>query len=198
MEKITNNFDTIGNWLTFNDEDFYFIQIMKRRKDIPDLSSNSIDIATYYVKSLKGLEKLKPDIIEICNALHARAYISTYSANPEKAALNTIAKITQHLISGETMASCRAWESSCANSISTVFLIDVDTKDEDLVARLEYNIYDITKNPRTVVLKLETPNGFHLITEKFNRTAINKELIELGFFEIKSRASTLLYFKQNN
>lgn len=196
MEKITNNFDAIKNWLTFNDESFYFIQIMKRRKDIPDLSSNSIDIATYYVKSLKGLEKLKPDIIKMCDALNARAYISTYPAYPEKTALNTIAKITQHLMSGETMASCRAWESSYANSTSTVFLIDVDTKDENLVTRLENNIFDITKNPNTVLLKLETPNGFHLITKKFDRTIINKELIELDFFEIKTRASTLLYFKQ--
>ena len=51
---MVNNFDKIRNFLTFNSsDDFYFIQILKRRKDNPTLFKNILEDEyqkLYYVR----------------------------------------------------------------------------------------------------------------------------------------------------
>lgn len=195
--KLVDNFDLIADFMVFdNPGDFYVISIMQRRKDIPDLKYTSMDICTFYVKSKEHLYKLSDTVKKICDALSARAYISIYPVSPNRAALNTISKITENIMSGNPMASCRSWESSCANSPCNLFLVDIDTKDPSLICALKSEIEDIRSN--SIITELPTPNGVHLITQKFNRSLFPTQLLDLDFFEIKTRALTILYFKQND
>ena len=49
-------FEIIEKMLTFVDEgDFYFLQILQRKKDNPEIGSNSRVIKTYYIKSVDEL-----------------------------------------------------------------------------------------------------------------------------------------------
>ena len=71
-----NNFKLIQKNLTFNNErSFYFIQILKRKKENPEMKSDSIAIDNFYIFSVDQLTKVMPHIITKCEENKARAYI---------------------------------------------------------------------------------------------------------------------------
>lgn len=91
-EKIlVDNFQKIGDMLYFtSDDDFYFVQIIKRLKDnadgdrsIGDYYSRCWYLKSYRIHSLNELFSLKDEIISICNENNARAYI-TLNSRSEK------------------------------------------------------------------------------------------------------------------
>ena len=57
-------------------DDFYFLQILKRKKEHPDLGSNSITVHTYYVNSLEHFKNIEKEVINLCEFHNARAYIN--------------------------------------------------------------------------------------------------------------------------
>lgn len=71
-----NNFQLIKENLDFlNERSFYFIQILKRNKENPEMKSYSELISYFYIFSTKQLEKIMPKVIELCEKHKARAYI---------------------------------------------------------------------------------------------------------------------------
>ena len=65
---MVNNFELIKNYLEFqNERSFYFIQILKRKKENPEMNAYSIPIESFYVFSIEQYEKLEKRIIELCN-----------------------------------------------------------------------------------------------------------------------------------
>ncbi len=68
-----NNIHAIISLLKFDSsDDFYFLQIIKRKKENPDIGSNSIVVKTYYIRSQEQLENMMPEIVAICNFHNAR------------------------------------------------------------------------------------------------------------------------------
>ena len=90
-----NNFEQIKNLLHFENEDiFYHLQILKRKKENPEIGRNSYLIKTYYVTSNEYLDKVKDEIINLCDFNKARAYINLNPRSFEKTAFNTLKKIS--------------------------------------------------------------------------------------------------------
>jgi hypothetical protein len=58
-----------------NDDEFYFIQIIARKKDIEGMQGNNRVIKDYYVYSAEYLDKVYPEIQKLCKQFKARAYI---------------------------------------------------------------------------------------------------------------------------
>lgn len=82
---LIDNFDKIAALMEFNsDDDFYYVQIIKRYKDNPndDRSQGNYHGGAWYpfkgirVRSAKELLALKPQIIQQCDTNNARAYIT--------------------------------------------------------------------------------------------------------------------------
>lgn len=79
-----DNFDKVSKLMEYNsDDDFYFVQIIKRYKDNPygDKSMGNYRGGAWYlkswrIKSVDELTKLKPVIIQWCEDNNARAYIT--------------------------------------------------------------------------------------------------------------------------
>ena len=56
-----NNLELVKPLLKWDDpNDFYFIQVLKRKKDNPDDEFYKTVIATFYASSMEGLDKLFP------------------------------------------------------------------------------------------------------------------------------------------
>ena len=71
-----NNFQKIKPVLKFeNENDFYFIQILKRRKDNPEMDRDVKVIKSFYIFSQEELDKCSTVIIHLCEFENARAYI---------------------------------------------------------------------------------------------------------------------------
>ena len=72
-----NNFDLIKPMLKFESEDdFYFIQILQRKKDNPEgvngSNNSSRLVKGYYIKSIEHLDAFKDEMIFFANHFNAR------------------------------------------------------------------------------------------------------------------------------
>ena len=74
-----DNFDLVSKLMNFNsDDDFYFVEIIKRKKDNPNDAFKYRQFITYYwITSTSQLQSLKQEIIDVCKTNNARAYIYT-------------------------------------------------------------------------------------------------------------------------
>jgi hypothetical protein len=173
-----DNFNIIRPLLAFeNPGDFYFLQILKRRKDNPGMTGDSQVIDNIYIYSLETFDKIKDRVIELCNNNNARAYLRLNRRNNKKIAFMTLKKTTDLIISEEYKAVKNVYESVCGEYHSEEnksWIVDVDGihlrfKDRivELIKELHSGIVRPEK-PYKIIAEIPTKNGFHIITNPFN------------------------------
>jgi hypothetical protein len=180
---MTNNFNLIRPLLTFeNDGDFYFLQILKRRKDNPGMVGDSQTIDNIYIYSIDTFNNLEEKIIKMCQDNNARAYIRLNKRNNKKVAMTVLKKTVDLISCGDYKAIKNVYESACGLSHSDEqkkWIIDIDVKELDpldLEKEVRTFIYDL--QPFTgdkVIVKLPTKNGYHLITTPFRLDKFKKQ-----------------------
>ena len=187
-----NNLNQIKTLLQFNSEDdFYHLQIIKRKKEHPELGSNSYIVKTYYVKSLEHLDNIFPEIINICNFHNARACINLNKRSFEKIAFHTLKKVTDCILNKDYKSVRKAYESVCgsySNESEHKWIIDIDDKDYDS-SEMEILMYYILPEGNKVITRIETKNGYHLITKPFNLQDFNQHYS----MDIHKNNPTILY-----
>jgi len=173
---MTNNFEQIKALLDFpNDDTFYFIQLIKRRKENPDMPKSEIVLNAHYITSIEMLERLEPEIIEFCKRFNARAYLNLNKRSFEKVGLETLRKITEYIIQKDYKAIRKAYNSCCGSYSSDPdkkWVIDVDEHPDrvsDWLMTLSADLYETQPvDVHKVKAVIPTKNGFHVITSPFN------------------------------
>jgi hypothetical protein len=114
---MTDNFELIKSLLHFDSEDdFYHLQIIKRKKDNQGLSgrnNNARCMKTYYISSVEYLEEKREEIIALSTMHNARACINLNRRSFEKIAYQTLIKITGQIMSKDFKSARRAYDSVC-------------------------------------------------------------------------------------
>ena len=165
-----NNIKEIKKLLVFeNDDHFYHLQIIKRKKENPEVGSNSYMVKTYYINSLEYLDFKYEEIINLCKFHNARAYINLNRRSFERMAYHTLKKITDQILNKDFKSVRKAYESvSGTYSIEPhkKWIIDVDSDlDED---RLRIFLWALLPVGNKTIAKIKTKNGYHLITSPFD------------------------------
>jgi hypothetical protein len=193
-----NNIELIKPLLKFNkDGDFYYLMILKRKKDENTNLSNHQSvrtIKTYCINSIDFLEKTMDEIITLCEVFKARAYIYLNSENHEDISHKMLIQLSKKIYSKQF--NQKYLFSSVVHgkdSGSKTWIIDVDEKDEILLNNLKNNINSIQPIGEKIIATIPTKNGFHLITNKFNTLEFNK-LNET--VSIHKKSPTVLYLPQ--
>ena len=62
-----NNFEQIRKILKFEDDYFYFIQIIQRKKEHPELGSNNRIIRSYMISSEEKFDKNISEFVYMCD-----------------------------------------------------------------------------------------------------------------------------------
>lgn len=202
---MVNNFELIKGLLQFNHEgDFYFIQILKRRKDNTGMEVDMRVINNYFIYSERQLmEDLQQRIIEECNFHNARAYIRVNVRNAEKIALQTLKKVTDMIISKDYKAVKNAYLSAAGEHHSQVpkrWIVDIDGSDWiDTFAMYTDMINGCQPLGNKVIGCIPTKNGYHIICTPFNLQEWNK-LFKEPFtpIDIHKDNPTLLYCPSSN
>lgn len=203
---IVDNFDIIKDIITFNNKDeFYFIQIVQRKKDGNNnqVGSNGYrTIKTYYIFSLEQFLKKRDKIIELCITNNARAYMHINVRNAKEVSLECVKRYAGLVLENNCFQGCRVWDSVCggyhALGYKALWLVDLDSKDSEYVNKIK-DIINSCRGVQEYKIKYEIPtlNGIHLMTIGFDLNQFYQKLAleNLDNIDIHKDSPTLLYFK---
>jgi len=196
---VINNLEIIKPILSFlSEDDFYHLQIIKRKKEHPDLGSNSYIVKTYYIRSLDYLDKKMPEIIALCNFHNARVYINPNVRSFEKLAFQMLKKVTDQIMNKDFKSVRKAYE-SVTGEFSTgrdkKWILDFDMKySEMLMQQLKSEIYNTQPYTTFIHAVVPTKNGFHVICSPFNIQEFRQNYTETWkLFELHKNNPTILY-----
>lgn len=179
-----NNFDKIEEFMQFQPGTFYKFECLVRNTDrenilFPNNYSNSnknILIKSYYVDNLEYYNKIKQEMINLCNITGARLYITL----DRKSILKLISELSIELtrmmtcilqgsqIGIKTLSKVFASktsvkETSCKETKTLMW--DVDTKNEEIKHLI---CWYIKRHGQTPII-LESKKGYHIVCyKKFN------------------------------
>jgi hypothetical protein len=198
-----NNFEQIRSTLRFEDDHFYFIQIVQRKKEHPELAnSNNRVIRSYNISSLDKFDKNKDEIIKLCETFNARAYIHLNRRKWSKIALECL-RHNAELIANKQYENIKSsfetviGRTNGESSETKTWMIDIDMNDLEVVNKIERIINSIEPIDRTVtklMYTIPTKNGYHMITKPFNRAEFNKYIQLQGDVpDVHTDNPTILY-----
>jgi len=169
-----DNLEVIKPLLNFSEKgDFYFLLILKRKKDQPegerDNHQSVRTIKTYCIDSVEYLEKRYDEIKQLCEMFKARAYIHVQKQNHSDVSLDMLVLLAERIKNG--VKNQKGLFDSVVGQIKTQekrWIVDVDTKDKKFLRDITMGLMEIQPVGDKVEKVIPTKNGFHLITKKFN------------------------------
>lgn len=187
---MVNNRHLVEPLLVFPNEDcFYFIQILQRKKDHKGEKSlsggpnnNSRLIKAYYIQSLEQLDKQWDEMIKLATLFEARVSINLNPRNFKKAAFHTLQKIADQMSNSVFNQVHKAYNHVLGqyhNELDKRWIVDIDTQDgrviEDIGAFIETHLHAEIKNKAYSILSLiPSKSGMHIITNPFNLERFHK------------------------
>jgi len=185
---MTDNIDLIKPFLKFrNEDDFYYLQILQRKKENPTLKSNSRVIKNYYIDSIEYLERIYPEVKMLCDNFNARAMLRLNVRSFKIVGLKNIQNTGNCIANGYHKDIKKCYDRACgkghnADSNSTYWIVDLDNKDhtnnvipdeyvEDM--KLYINTLRPTDKEDKALTTIKSLNGLHLVTRPFQLDAFN-------------------------
>lgn len=203
-----DNLELVGKRLIFQPDIFYYIQVIKRKKDNPKMEGTDKVLHSRFITSLKQLKEEFETVKVLCSAFNARAYISLTPRSIMKFGKESLRYMTEKVLS-DCYTKALSWperialyhevlyrDKSIGHKPRWIVDIDNDSWVEPIRSLLE-------KNGATIVDAIPTPNGKHLLIESFDIKKIKEYLFDkndFGYrlpggeeFYIKMAANTILY-----
>lgn len=165
-----DNIELIKPFLKFESEDdFYYLQILQRKKENSELGSNSRVIKNYYIRSIEHLEARYEEIKTLCNIFNARAMIRLNKRSYEKVGFKTMSNLANTMMNREYSFINKSYDRACGlghNDKEKKWILDIDYKDvteEDVMKALNFSV------EYHVLAKIPSKNGMHYITLPFRQ-----------------------------
>lgn len=185
---MVDNFDIIDQMFYFNDANnmFFHLQVLRRGKDHPELPAANKLIQTWLVRSRDHLQKIKDEVVFLCEHYKARAYINVAGKDFNKLNELIMLKLAQNQYTGNVINPWHVFNSACGELKSRAkrWIVDIDSKDEALKTKVieEIDRIWLTTHPADqtwsdrgkpywLITSIPTMNGVHLITQPFNMQA---------------------------
>lgn len=171
--------DQIQGLLKFeSDDDFYYLQILQRKKENPQIGSNSRVIKNYYIKSIDHLLFRYEEIKQLCKVFNARAMLRLNKRSFSKVAFKTIVNVANSMHNQEYSFIKSSYDRACGdghNDKNKKWIVDIDGDvcGEDLEF-ISTTINSIEPLGKKIICYLPTKNGVHLITSPFNVESFKK------------------------
>ena len=207
--EMIDNVDVINDMLTFNSEDeFYMLQVLKRRKENQDMKGDSLPLRTVYLHRKDQLKDISGDLIELADKENARIYLNPNVKSSKKAMLLCMAEMARraavenyykpykifYSVAGQ-IGACRdnRWVIDVDNDYMEMFmeteeLTNIHVRDfvKTVLDTLDNCEPDTDKYAGHVI----TRNGIHIITSPFNPVAFGKVFPKL---DVHKNNPTLVY-----
>lgn len=191
-----NNLEQIKPLLKFeNENEFYFVQILQRSKENPDLGKNNNLIKAYYVHSLEYLDKKFPEMVKLAEVFNARVYIHLNRRNSYNIALELLEDLAHNIRSNHLNTLHKSYSSVCGKHHSEkdkTWIVDVDDDKNNINYQVEIMNFIDALQPEgsKIINRIETKNGYHLITKPFNSQKFSETYPDI---EVHKNNPTILY-----
>lgn len=176
-----DNFEQIRSLMKFEDDYFYFIQIIQRKKENPWLGSNNRIIRSYMISSEEKFDKNGPEIAQMCEMFNARAYIHLNRRKWSKIALECLRHNAELIANDQHEGIKSSLETvigrhNCEPKDNKTWIVDVDVSDFKTIERIETLIENIEPIglKSKIIDTIQTKNGYHIITKPFNTAEFTK------------------------
>jgi hypothetical protein len=189
-----DNFKDIQELLEFGKDTYYYLQVIRRRKDPGNEDQKEPERSMWckFVCRPESLERRREEIIGLCNHFNARAYIELNPRSLEKFTILCARKFLDRVYYHD-YTNVFSVQNSIALSEDTIstrsilmkrrWMFDID-RPEDLQGIRDW----ATKNEIVLRKTIPTPNGYHQLIDAFNYTNLG---IKLGTdFTIKTEEGT--------
>lgn len=188
MKTPINNFELIYPLLEgLKEGEFYYLQILQRKKDNPEIGSNSRVIKNYYIKSVDYLKERKDEIIKLCEVFNARASLRLNKRSFEKVAFKTMVNTANVMMNKEYEFVKKVYDRACGethNDPVKKWIIDIDYDEYwpenslDTIRKIEelkqyVNILQPLGDKIIAVIPSKT--GIHIITTPFRLDIFNMD-----------------------
>jgi hypothetical protein len=202
-----DNFSVVPPLLEFGKDTYYFVQIIKRRKDVGNegMSVSELCLWQRFIDRPETLDRMKQEIQELCTIYNARAYIELNPRSLEKWSIELTRKLLDR-ISLHDFTSVQRLPNKVALSEETIktrglkvvdrrrWLLDIDEKTTIPIADRWITEQGIRK-----VATIPTLSGAHIIIESFNYKHAGLKLggkveTEGTCFILSPTSNTLLYY----
>lgn len=195
---IINNINKILPFLPDKriDNIYYDIQIIRRRKDNPNMSSNNICTNSFRVRDKSELTIKMNELILLSEFHNGRVYISLNRKNLKKMATHIIKKIATYIEKDEYNSLYGVINSvggGYCEKEDKKWIIDLDFKEIDKIQEVKDFINTLLPLGNKIISEIPTINGIHLITRPFNKYEFNKKYPDI---DIQKNNPTLLYYNK--
>lgn len=194
-----DNFKLIKPLFYFNEGNnmFFHCQIVQRAKDHKPNKVGEGAIKTYFIRSAEHLDRIKDEIILLCEHYGARAYINVagkdFEAMQKLMLMNLARNVTENIVQNpRKILNSAAGE---LKSRSPKWVIDID--DKSLTDSVLQWLYDYFKVDKSLYLKATIPTvqGVHLIVIPFNLQLFHSVFPDIDVH--KNSMGTLLYYPKS-
>lgn len=200
-----DNFELIKSLFYFNEANdmFFHLQIVQRAKDHKGENKKVKEsaIKTYFIRSREHLDRVKEEVIFLCEHYGARAYINVAGKDFRSLQDLLLAKLAEYNLNGTVrdprrILNSAAGELKSRNSKWVVDIDDVSIKDKVLEWLDNYfkvREHSVANDRYSIYLYAEVPtkSGIHLISQPFNLKEFHDTFPDVDVH--KNSMGTVLY-----
>lgn len=179
---MVDNLSIIKPLLNFESEDdFYYLQLLQRKKENPQLGSNSRVIKNYYIRSLDYLEERYDEIKSLCDEFNARAMLRLNKRSYRKVAFRTMVNVANTIANGEYQFIGKCYDRACGETHNAgsnkTWILDFDNVNPDFVSEPSF-IYWLSKfEPigNKYLATIPSLTGYHMIVKPFDSKEFKRD-----------------------
>ena len=174
-------------------DDFYYLQILQRKKENPQLGSNSRVIKNYYIISEEYLLDRYDEIKKLCEIFNARAMIRLNKRSFEKVGFKCMTNLANTMANKEYSFLKASYDRVCGlghNDNEKKWILDIDIINEEFDREVQLFINNIIPAGGKILGNFKSNNGHHLITKPFNLQEFSQKYPEI---EVHKDNPTNLY-----
>lgn len=195
-----DNFNVVAPWFdNLSDQgDFYFVQVIQRKKECNVGSNNNI-IKDYYFFDEKSFLNKKEEIVTLCKTFNARAYFWVNPRNCKQIQYEIIREALEAIeCNSKKLFKCvsKAIGQRKNTNYKSKWILDFDTKDWGLINKYLEVIYRCRPDGVKVNTFIKTVNGIHVITDPFDLEQFKQKvaIAKLDNIDIHKDNPTVLYY----
>lgn len=195
-----DNFNVVAPWFdNLSDQgDFYFVQVIQRKKEC-NIGSNNNIIKDYYFFDEKSFLNKKEEIVTLCKTFNARAYFWVNPRNCKQIQYEIIREALEAIeCNSKKLFKCvsKAIGQRKNTNYKSKWILDFDTKDWGLINKYLEVIYRCRPDGVKVNTFIKTVNGIHVITDPFDLEQFKQKvaIAKLDNMDIHKDNPTVLYY----